>query len=71
MSTPKPETTNKSSAIGLSAGLAAGAGLGVTLWLATGQFIFFPIFVGAGISVGVAIDAAKNQAEATDIEKAA
>lgn len=41
---------------GLLLGMIFGAALGVVLWLATDTFVFFPVFVGAGLSVGLALD---------------
>lgn len=52
-----------STGLGLSLGLLFGAALGVVLWLATDTFVFFPVFVGAGLSIGVALGAARDQQE--------
>ena len=63
-----PQEPAEQTATGLATGVALGAGLGVVIWLTTGQFIFFPIFVGVGISIGTALDA-NRQRETTDEEK--
>ena len=46
---------------GISLGLLLGAAVGITLWLLTEQFVFFPIFVGSGLTVGVAVGASIDQ----------
>lgn len=46
---------------GISLGLLFGAAMGITLWLLTEQFVFFPVFVGSGLTVGVAIGASIDQ----------
>ena len=48
---------------GLALGLIFGTALGLVLWLATERIVFFPVFVGAGISIGLAIDAARDKEE--------
>ncbi|MCP4424040.1 MAG: hypothetical protein GY803_06090 [Chloroflexi bacterium] len=57
---PEP-AENYYTGLGLSIGLALGAGLGVVLWLATDNFVFFPVFMGSGLSVGLAIGASRDQ----------
>ncbi|MFN2223271.1 MAG: hypothetical protein PVH65_04945 [Chloroflexota bacterium] len=46
---------------GLVLGLLFGAALGVVLWLVTDTFVFFPVFVGAGLSIGLALDNAQSE----------
>jgi hypothetical protein len=46
---------------GTSWGFSLGAALGIVLWITTGNFIFFPIFVGAGLSIGLATGAERDQ----------
>lgn len=48
-------------ALGVSLGLLFGAALGIIIWIVADQFIFFPIFVGAGLSIGVAVGAGYAQ----------
>jgi hypothetical protein len=48
---------------GLALGLIFGVALGLVLWSATDVIAFFPIFVGAGISIGLAIGAARDKEE--------
>jgi hypothetical protein len=55
------ETNN--TGLGIALGMLFGAALGVVLWLATDTFVFFPVFVGAGLSIGLAIGAARDQQE--------
>ena len=38
-----------------------GAALGVVIWLITDTFVFFPVFIGAGLSAGMAVGAAKDK----------
>ena len=45
---------------GLLIGLIFGAALGVVLWMATDTVVFFPVFVGAGLSIGLALDNAQS-----------
>ena len=40
---------------GMTLGMLFGAALGVVIWLTSGLFVFFPVFVGAGFSIGLAI----------------
>jgi hypothetical protein len=39
------------------------ASLGVVLWLATDTFVFFPVFIGAGLSIGLALDNTRSNRE--------
>ena len=48
-STSRPEA-----AIGMSVGMLLGALLGVVVWISTGQFVFWVIFMGGGMTVGLA-----------------
>ncbi|HSG18633.1 MAG TPA: hypothetical protein VLE70_20225 [Anaerolineae bacterium] len=48
---------------GLALGLIFGTALGLVLWMATDSIVFFPVFVGAGISLGLAIGAARDREE--------
>lgn len=43
-------------------GLAVGAGLGVTIWVVTDLFVFFPVFLAIGLTLGTAW----SQSEPTD-----
>ena len=47
--------------LGVGLGLLFGTALGVVLWMATDSIVFFPVFVGAGLSIGVALGAARDQ----------
>jgi len=49
--------------LGMAMGMLFGAALGVVLWVATANLVFFPIFVGAGLSIGLAIDNARSDPE--------
>ena len=57
----QPGNKTSYTGLGVSLGLLFGAALGVVLWLATDSFVFFPVFVGAGLSIGVALGAARDQ----------
>jgi hypothetical protein len=46
---------------GLAIGLLFGVALGVILWIATDTFVFFPVFVGAGLSIGLALDNVQSE----------
>ena len=48
---------------GLSLGLVFGTSLGIILWLATDNIVFFPVFVGAGISIGLSIGSMRDKKE--------
>ena len=54
------EQTNYTS-LGMSLGMVFGAALGIVIWLATDTFVFFPVFIGAGMSTGLAVGAAKDK----------
>ncbi len=42
-------------ALGMSLGMLVGAALGIALWIITDEFVYWVVFVGAGMSVGIAI----------------
>ena len=42
---------------GLALGLIFGTALGLALWFVTDIPVFFPVFAGAGICIGLVIDA--------------
>ena len=44
--------------VGMSVGMLFGAALGTTVWLSTGEFVFWVIFMGGGMTLGLAIGAA-------------
>jgi F0F1-type ATP synthase assembly protein I len=48
---------------GLALSLISGTALGLVMWLVTDTIAFFPIFVGAGISIGLAIGVARDKEE--------
>ena len=41
--------------LGMSLGMLFGAALGLVIWLTTDTFVFFRVFIGAGMSVGLAV----------------
>ena len=51
---PVPEA-NPNLGIAIAVGVAVGVSLGVALWNITGDFIWYVIFAGAGVSIGVAV----------------
>lgn len=48
---------------GLALGLLFGAALGLVMWLVTDSFVFFPVFLGAGLAIGLALDDARAKHE--------
>lgn len=46
-------------ALGMSVGMLFGAALGTVVWISTGQFVFWVIFIGGGMTVGLAIGQAR------------
>lgn len=46
---------------GLLLGLIYGASFGTILWLTTDNTIYFPIFLGTGLVLGLAVGAARNK----------
>jgi hypothetical protein len=55
---PRPRTTDQMGrypAAGMSLGMLLGAVLGVVVWVSTGEFVFWVIFVGGGMVSGLAI----------------
>lgn len=55
-----PKETNYSS-LGTSLGLLFGVALGLVIWLTTDTFVFFPVFIGAGLTVGLAAGAERDK----------
>lgn len=49
----------QSASLGMSVGMLFGAALGTIVWLSTGQFVFWVIFMGAGMTLGMAIGQAR------------
>jgi ABC-type Fe3+-siderophore transport system permease subunit len=47
------------SALGMSGGMLFGAALGTIVWASTGEFVFWVIFVGGGMIVGLALGSAR------------
>jgi len=45
---------NPSAALGMSVGMLLGGILGVIVWVSTGEFVFWVIFLGGGMTVGLA-----------------
>jgi F0F1-type ATP synthase assembly protein I len=58
-----PSSHNKSKylALGMSLGLLFGALLGVLVWISTDEFVFFTIFTGGGMTVGLSIGLALDE----------
>ena len=56
-SRPRVDATasGRYSAVGMSIGMLMGAVLGVVVWLSTGEFVFWVIFMGGGMVSGLAI----------------
>lgn len=45
--------------IGLALGLLFGGILGTIVWISTGEFVFWVIFMGGGLSIGLALGSAR------------
>jgi hypothetical protein len=59
-----PRTTASSrQALGMSAGMLFGAALGAIVWMSTGEFVFWVIFMGGGMVLGLAIGSARTPQE--------
>lgn len=54
----EPTPSRSLPALGLSAGLLLGAALGTIVWLSTGEFVFWVIFMGGGMVIGLALGSA-------------
>jgi hypothetical protein len=57
--TDQPQTDSYLS-IGMSLGMLIGAGLGTIAWVLTEEFVFWVIFMGGGLSVGLALGSARS-----------
>ncbi len=51
--------TSSRQGLGMSAGMLFGAALGTIVWLSTGEFVFWVIFMGGGMVLGLAIGSAR------------
>lgn len=47
-------------ALGMSAGMLFGAALGTIVWLSTEEFVFWVIFLGGGMTIGLALGSARE-----------
>ena len=54
----EPLRARPRSPLGMAGGMLFGAALGTIVWLSTGEFVFWVIFLGGGLTLGLAIDAA-------------
>jgi hypothetical protein len=54
-------TTSPAVGLGMSIGMLLGAVLGVIVWISTGQFVLWVVFLGAGMSAGLAIGSGMAQ----------
>lgn len=45
--------------IGMSLGMLIGAGLGTIAWILTDEFVFWVIFLGAGLTIGIGLGSAR------------
>ena len=60
--TPPDRATLSAQALWMAAGMLFGGALGTIVWLSTGQFVFWVVFLGGGMTAGLAI----GQARATN-----
>lgn len=49
------------SSMGTSLGVVFGGALGLVIWLTTDTFVFFPVFIGAGLTIGLAVGAERDK----------
>jgi hypothetical protein len=54
----EPAGQRPMSALGMSIGMLLGAALGTIVWVSTGEFVFWVIFLGGGMVVGLGLGAA-------------
>jgi hypothetical protein len=47
--------SSPAASLGMSVGMVLGAVLGAIVWLSTGHFVFWVIFMGGGMTAGLAI----------------
>lgn len=47
--------------LGMSIGMLLGGLLGALVWISTGQFVFWVVFLGAGMTVGLAAGTAMER----------
>ncbi|MCO5199489.1 MAG: hypothetical protein M9928_18870 [Anaerolineae bacterium] len=68
----KQEMESRYMGLGTALGMAGGGLIGFAVWMATGLFIFLPVFIGAGLPVGYAIGqklTERHSAEYSDKEQ--
>jgi hypothetical protein len=49
------DRAGRATALGMAVGMLFGAALGVIVWISTGEFVFWVIFLGGGMTVGMAL----------------
>ena len=49
------ERIARMTSLGMSLGMLSGAVLGVIVWISTGEFVFWVVFIGGGMVSGLAI----------------
>ena len=54
----EPVAPRPLAAVGMSAGMLLGAALGAIVWISTGEFVFWVIFTGGGMVLGLALGSA-------------
>jgi tetrahydromethanopterin S-methyltransferase subunit G len=50
-----PATDDAGASLGMSIGMLLGAVLGTIVWISTGEFVFWVVFMGGGLTVGLAM----------------
>ena len=45
---------DRARSLGMSIGMLVGASLGVIVWILTGEYVFWVVFLGGGLAVGLA-----------------
>ena len=53
----------RATTLGMSLGMLFGAALGTVVWVSTDQFVFWVIFMGGGMAVGLAIGSSLGSRE--------
>lgn len=60
MHMPTPSTSDRN-ALWLALSMLAGAAVGMVIWLTFDLFVMFPVFIAAGMTVGLAIQSGSDR----------
>jgi preprotein translocase subunit SecG len=56
---------SRSEIVSMAAGMLIGAITGAAIWLTTDTFVFFPVFIGVGLVLGLALKEANEKRNKT------